>query len=311
MTESDLASASTLPGSAHRLAPRDVRVRIWRRRFLDLLRKAGRTTLVGVLGLVFLAPFLWMLSTSLKLDPEVHRIPPTWIPQAFRWLNYTEALTYEPFGLYFINTLKYGVFSTLGVVLSSAVCAYSLSRVQWKGRTAAFWIVLSTMMLPWQVRMIPLYLVFKRLGWLDSYLPLVVPCFFGSAYYIFMMRQFFMTIPAELSDAARIDGCNEFGIFSRIILPLSRPALAVVGLFQFMDAWNDYMGPLIYLRDVDKYTLAMGLKHLEDYGRSRSLEQYWPHLMAASAAITIPIVVLYFFTQRTFVEGIALTGVKG
>ena len=304
-----MAETTLAPG--YRLDAEAARARMRRRHRLNLFGKGGRTLFTFVLSFIFFMPFLWMISTSLKLDPEVYRIPPTWIPQIVRWENYFEAMTYEPFGLYFLNTLKYGLSATLGAVLSSALCAYGFSRVQWKGRDTVFWIVLSTMMIPGQVRMIPLYLVFKRLNWLDTYLPLVIPSYLGSAYFIFMMRQFFMTIPMELSDAARIDGCSELGIFFRIVLPLSRAALAVVGLFQFMDAWNDYMGPLIYLRDVDKFTVAMGLQHLRDYGRWASPEQFWPHLMAAAAVVTVPIVVLYFFTQRTFVEGIALTGVKG
>lgn len=295
----------------YRLDPEAVRARLRRRRTLDLVRKGGRTLLTFALGFLFLMPFIWMFATSLKIDPEVYRVPPTWVPRVVRWENYSEAMTYEPFGLYFVNTLKYGLSATVGAVLSSALCAYGFSRVQWKGRDTVFWVVLSTMMIPGQVRMIPLYLIFKRIGWLDTYLPLVMPSYLGSAYFIFMMRQFFMTIPSELSDAARIDGCSELGIFFRIILPLSRSALAVVGLFRFMDAWNDYMGPLIYLRDIDKYTVAMGLQHLRQYGQSASPEQYWPHLMAAASVVTIPIVIIYFFAQRTFVEGIALTGMKG
>jgi len=295
----------------YRLDPEAVRARLRRRRTLDLVRKGGRTLITFALGFLFLMPFIWMFATSLKIDPEVYRVPPTWLPRVVRWENYSEAMTYEPFGLYFVNTLKYGLSATVGAVLSSALCAYGFSRVQWKGRDTVFWVVLSTMMIPGQVRMIPLFLIFKRIGWLDTYLPLVIPSYLGSAYFIFMMRQFFMTIPTELSDAARIDGCSELGIFFRIILPLSRSALVVVGLFRFMDAWNDYMGPLIYLRDIDKYTVAMGLQHLRQYGQAASPEQYWPHLMAAASVVTVPIVIMYFFTQRTFVEGIALTGVKG
>ena len=310
MARLDHASPAPLSGS-YRLAPASVRARMQRHRGVGRLIKAARTLLVFALSIAFLMPFLWMLSTSLKYDPEVYQLPPLLVPTTLRWVNYSEALTYVPFGLYFINTIKYGASSTVGIVISSALCAYGFSRVQWKGRNVVFWLVLSTMMIPAQVSMIPLYLIFKHLNWLDTYLPLVVPSYFGSAYFIFMMRQFFMSIPMELSDAARIDGCSELGIFFRIILPLSRAALAVVGLFQFMDAWNDYMGPLIYLRDVDKFTVAMGLEHLRRYGGEVIEEQQWPHLMAASTAVTLPVVIMYFFTQRTFVEGIALTGVKG
>ncbi len=274
-------------------------------------RKSLITLAVALLSFIFFLPFLWMVSTSLKIDPEVYQIPPVWIPRSFRLANYFEAMTYVPFGRYVLNTLQYGILSDIGVVLSSAVCAYSFSRLQWKGRDALFAIVLATMMVPYQVTMIPLYLIFKRLNWLNTYLPMVVPNYLGSAYFIFMLRQFFMTIPMELSDAARIDGCSELRIFTSVILPLSKPALAVVALFRFMDCWNDYMGPLIYLRDTKKYTVALGLQHLRQYGTAASVEQVWPHLMAASTVVTLPVVLLYFFTQRTFVEGIALTGIKG
>ncbi len=279
-----------------------------------LARWIGRALLyltVAFLSLTFALPFLWMLSTSLKTDPQVYHVPPIWIPNPVRWANYPEGLTYVPFGLYFLNTMKYGLLSTIGVVVSSALCAYGFSRLQWRGRDTVFFIVLATMMIPFQVRMIPLYLIFHNLGWLDTYLPLIVPSFMGSAYFIFMLRQFFMTIPMELSDAALIDGASESTILLRIILPLSKPALAVVALFQFMDAWNDYLGPLIYLKDSNKFPIAMGLEQMRAHSMSVDIPLLWPRLMAASAVVTIPIILLYFFTQRTFVEGIALSGVKG
>ena len=278
-------------------------------------RKGFKRLLLSVataaLSFVFVLPFLWMLSTSLKTDPQVYTIPPIWVPSPMRWANYPEAVTYVPFGLYLLNTLKYCFGTVLGITLSSAFCAYGFSRLQWKGRNVLFFIVLSTMMIPFQVRMIPLYLIFKKIGWLNTYLPLIVPTFTGSAYFIFMLRQFFMTIPSELSDAARIDGSSELGILIRIIMPLAKPALIVVALFTFMDSWNDYMGPLIYLRDTEKYPIAMGLEQMRAHSMNVTQPLVWPHLMAASALVTIPIVFLYFFTQRTFVEGIALTGVKG
>ena len=282
-----------------------------RKQLIRALNKLVRTAFVFALSFLFLLPFLWMLSTSVKTDPQVYHVPPIWIPKPMRWANYGEAMTYVPFGTYLINTLKYGFGSTLGVALSSALCAYGFSRLQWRGRDTLFYLMLATMMLPFQVRMIPLYLVFHKLGWLNTYLPLVVPSFTGSAYFIFLLRQFMLTIPAELSDAARIDGASELGILLRIILPLSRPALAVICLFQFMDAWNDYLGPLIYLRDTVKYPIAMGLEQMRAHSMSINIPLLWPRLMAASAVVTAPIVLLYFFTQRTFVEGITLTGLKG
>jgi multiple sugar transport system permease protein len=271
----------------------------------------GNHLLIICLSLLFALPFIWMLATSLKTDEQIYRVPPIWIPDPIRWLNYPEALTYVPFGLYFLNTIKYGLLTTIGATLSSAFIAYGFSRIRWRGRNVLFFLVLATMMIPFQVRMIPLYLIFHRLGWLNTYLPLIVPAFMGSAYFIFMLRQFFMTIPMEISDAALIDGANEVTILWEIILPLAKPALAVVALFQFMDAWNDYLGPLIYLRDQSKFPIAMGLEQMRAHSMSVDIPLLWPRLMAASAVITIPIVLLYFFTQRIFVEGIALSGVKG
>jgi len=283
------------------------------RRRRGVVRTAGKlalTLFVFALSVIFFLPFVWMVSTSLKTDPQVYHVPPLWIPSPVRWANYPEAMTYVPFGLYLNNTLKYCIGSTVGVALSSAFVAYGFSRVQWKGRNTLFYIVLGTMMLPFQVRMIPLFITFKSLGWINTFLPLIVPALFGDAYFIFMLRQFFMTIPSELSDAARVDGCSELGIFLRIILPLAKPALAVVGLFQFMWAWNDYLEPLIYINNQNNFTIALALQLLQGSAQAVS-RLVWPYLMAASTATILPILLLFFFTQRTFVEGISLTGIKG
>lgn len=270
-----------------------------------------RIVLYGVLillGLGFALPLLWMLSTSLKTDPQVYHVPPIWIPNPVRWKNYPEVLIQRPFDRYLLNTMRYAVPTVVGVLISSALVAYGFSRIRWRGRDAFFFVCLSTMMVPFQVVMIPLYLIFKNFGWLNSYKPLVIPAFFGNAYYIFLLRQFFLTIPQELSDAARVDGCSQFGIFLRIILPLSKPALAVVGLFQFMGAWNNYLGPLIYLNREELFPLALGLQQL----RASFVEKLvWPYMMAASASVILPVVVIFFLTQRTFVEGITVTGIKG
>lgn len=270
-----------------------------------------RIVLYGMLiplGLGFALPLLWMLSTSLKTDPQVYHVPPIWIPNPVRWKNYPEVLIQRPFDRYLLNTMRYAVPTVVGVLISSALVAYGFSRIRWRGRDAFFFVCLSTMMVPFQVVMIPLYLIFKNFGWLNSYKPLVIPAFFGNAYYIFLLRQFFLTIPQELSDAARVDGCSQFGIFLRIILPLSKPALAVVGLFQFMGAWNNYLGPLIYLNREELFPLALGLQQL----RASFVEKLvWPYMMAASASVILPVVVIFFLTQRTFVEGITVTGIKG
>ncbi|HEY3079356.1 MAG TPA: carbohydrate ABC transporter permease [Chloroflexota bacterium] len=259
-------------------------------------------------SLSFLLPFLWMLSTSLKDTPQTFHVPPIWIPSPLRLENYPEALTRQPFGLFLFNTLQYALPSSLGALLSCSVVAYGFSRIRWAERDLLFFLCLCTLMIPYQVRMIPLYLVFRQLHWLDTYNPLVIPAFFGDAYYIFLLRQFFLTIPQELSEAARIDGANELQILGRIVLPLARPALAVVALFQFMFAWNDYLGPLIYLRDPEMYPIALGLQRFV----GQFVEELaWPYLMAASTVTILPIVVLFFVTQRTFIEGITVSGIKG
>jgi len=274
----------------------------------------GRLLLYVVLltlSLLFVLPFIWMISTSLKDDPQVYHAPPIWFPSPRLWSNYPGALSQQPFGRFFINTLWYALPATVGTIISCAIPAYGFARFRWKGRDLLFYICLGTMMIPFQVQMIPLFITFKKLGWINTYLPLVVPAFFGNAYFIFLLRQFFMTIPLELSDAARIDGCGEFGILWRVILPLARPALAVVGLFTFMSAWNDYLGPLIYLNNVKLYPVALGLQQLRANYHAAGQRLVWPYLMAASTVVIAPILVLYFFTQRTFIEGITLTGIKG
>jgi len=257
-------------------------------------------------GLSFLIPFLWMLSTSLKIDEQIFTFPPVYIPNPFVFSNYPRAITFIPMIKYFWNTMQISLLATLGVVISCSLVAYSLSRLQWKGRDALFILTLATMMLPFAVTMIPLFVVFKTFGWINTFAPLVVPHFFGSAFYIFLLRQFFMTIPQDLSDAARIDGASELGIFARIILPLTRPALATIALLQFLGSYRDFMGPLIYLTNESTYTLSIGLTM---FSSEHTTE--WSLLMAASVIMTAPIIVLFFFTQRTFVQGITLTGIKG
>lgn len=211
------------------------------------------------------------------------------------------------FWLYMRNTLIVCVLGVLGTVTSSALVGYSLSRIAWKGRGTLFAITLATMMVPFPVLMVPLYTLFKTFGWVGTLLPLWMPAFFGTGFNIFLLRQFFLTIPRDLSEAARIDGCSELGIFWRVILPLSKPALAVVALFHFLFAWNDFMGPLLYLTRKETYTLSLGLQVF----RSQQGGTDWSSLMAASTLICLPIIVLFFFTQKTFIKGIATTGLKG
>ena len=258
------------------------------------------------LGLVFLAPLLWMVSSSLKGNAELFVSNPGWIPHPIRWDNYPRALTYIPFFTYLRNTLTICAFGVLGSLISCSLVAYGFSRIEWPGRNALFFLLLATMMLPQQVTMIPSFLLFRWLGWYGSFKPLIVPSFLGSAFLVFLLRQFFLTIPKELSEAARIDGAGEFTTFSRVILPLAKPSLATVALFTFLHHWNDFLGPLLYLKDQSTYTLALGLQQFLNAYRSE-----WGLLMAAATVVTLPIVVLFFFTQRTFIQGIAMTGSKG
>jgi multiple sugar transport system permease protein len=236
------------------------------------------------------------------------RVPPTW-----RWENYWKAVTYKseqlgyiPFVRYARNTLYIAILSVLGVVISNSLVAYGFSRIQWPGRDVAFALTIATMMIPFPVLMVPVYVIFKSLGWIGSPKPLWVPAFFGGAFNIFLLRQFFMTIPFELSDAAKIDGCSEFRIFRDVILPLAKPALAVVALFHFMSVWNDFLGPLIYLTDQKTYTLAYGLQaYQSQHGGTQ-----WPLLMAASTIVVLPVIIIFFLAQRTFIQGITVTGMK-
>jgi len=205
-----------------------------------------------------------------------------------------------------MNTLIICCICVIGTILSCSLVAYGLACVEWRGREILFWIMLSTMMLPGQVTMIPLFLTFKSLGWINTFLPLVVPSFLANAFFTFLLRQFYRTIPLELLEAARLDGCSELGIWARIMLPLSKPALAIVGLFTFITAWNDFLGPLIYLMDDKKYTLSIALAMFQNqYGSN------WGQMMAMSCLMTLPIIALFFFTQKTFIQGVKLSGIKG
>lgn len=271
------------------------------------LTNALKYAVLVLLACFFLLPWVWMISTSLKNPPELMLSPPIWIPQPIRWDNYITAFTQAQFGTYIRNTLQITLLSVCGAVLSNALIAYGFARVYWPGRNIVFALVLGTLMLPSFVTFIPLYITFRQLGWLNTYLPLTVPTFLGNAFYIFLLRQFLLRIPEELSDAARVDGANELRIFGQIIIPLMKPALAVVALFQFIGSWNDYFGPLIYLNDKARFTISLGIANMQaSYGFSNAA---W--VMAATCMSTLPIVALFFFAQRTFIEGITMSGIKG
>jgi multiple sugar transport system permease protein len=271
-----------------------------------LAEKVVAHTALIVLSVVFFIPFFWMVSGSLKDIADLNSFPVVWFPHKLTLENYIYGLRVFPFARYFGNTLLICVLSMTGAALSSSFIAYGLARIDWPLRKPLFIIILGTMMIPFYVTMVPLFSLFRSMGWVNTYLPLIVPTFFGVPFYIFLLRQFFMSIPRDLSDAARIDGANEFAIYARIILPLAKPALAAVALFQFLVSWSDLLGPLIYLSNSSSYTVSLGLT----FYRSQYSTQYGP-LMAASTVVVIPVVILFFFAQRTFIQGITLTGVKG
>jgi multiple sugar transport system permease protein len=256
---------------------------------------------------LFTLPFLFMLSTSLKSTEQIFSDTMQWIPNPFVWDNYYNAwVKTAPFMLYFRNSAVVAIATVIGTLVSCSLVAFAFARLTWFGRDVWFLIVLSTMMLPYQVTLIPVFLVFKTFGWLNTLLPLIVPSFFGNAFIIFLFRQFFSTIPSELDDAARVDGCNSFEIYSRILLPLVKPALAAGAIFTFISHWNDFLTPLIYLNKQETFTLPLGLANFRT-----EYTVNWPYLMAASTLIMLPCLALFFLAQRWFIEGIALTGLKG
>ncbi len=259
-------------------------------------------------AILFLLPFLWMLSTAFKIPKQIFVYPPQWIPDPIRWQNFIEGWTkYMDFTVFLRNSLIITIGNIIGNLISCSLAAYGFARLQARGKDILFLMVLGTMMVPMWVTLIPQYVLFSRLGWTNTFLPLMVPPWFGWPFFIFLLRQFFMTIPKDLDDAARIDGCSTFGILWRIILPLSRPALATVTVFAFIGNWNNFMGPLVYLRDQDKYTLALGLQRFQgQYGNVQ-----YHYMMAVAVIAVLPIIVVFFLAQQYFVKGIVMSGIKG
>jgi ABC-type glycerol-3-phosphate transport system permease component len=276
------------------------------RRLQDTAWRTAVFILLIGLGMLFVFPLVWMISTSLKSNDQVYTIPTVWIPNPIVWENYPNALSRIPFVRFLINSCITSFIPVVGSILSASMVAYSFARLNWPGKNFWFIILLSSMMLPAQVTMIPVYILYTKLHWINTYLPLTVPWFFGGAFYIFLLRQFFSTIPSELSHAALIDGCSHFDIWWRIFLPLSKPALVTIAIFTFLFTWNDFLGPLLYLKTEAMYTLQVGLLYFR--------EQYsvaWQELMAASTVVLLPTLVIFFLGQRLFVEGVTLTGMKG
>jgi ABC-type glycerol-3-phosphate transport system permease component len=270
------------------------------------LRIALRYVILTAVAALMVGPFLWMVSTSLKEQADIFQYPPRWIPGRFDLKNYRTIMDVLPMGQMLLNSFTIAVSATIGQLCSCALAAYAFARMKFRGNTVLYFVLLATMMIPQQVTMIPVFLIMKFLGWIDTLTALIVPAFFGGAFGTFLLRQFFATIPVDLEDAARIDGCGRFRIFWRIILPLSKPALVSLALFTFMTYWNDLLGPVIYLSSVEQATLTIGLANLQ----SDVMTARYDLLMAGSVLSVLPILVLLILGQRWFVSGIAVTGLK-
>ncbi len=257
-------------------------------------------------SVMFIMPIVWMISTSLKGEGDIFTLPPEWIPKVFQWSNYVDAVNSFPFFWYTINSVIVTGISVIGGVLSSAFVAYAFAKLRWPGRDIWFIVLIATMMLPPQITMVPLFIFYSKLDLVNTYLPLILPHLFGSAFYVFLIRQFYKSIPKELDEAAKIDGASELYIWSRIYIPLSKPVLATCAIFLFMFTWNDFLGPLIYLMDPDKFTLQLGLRSFQQQYGTR-----WNVMMAASLLVALPTILMFFSFQKYFIKGAAVSGIKG
>jgi ABC-type glycerol-3-phosphate transport system permease component len=262
------------------------------------------------LSLVFITPLLWLLSSSLQSLDGIFAVPYKWIPDTIHWENYKKAITVIPLARYFLNTGFITIMVIVGTVLSSSLAAYSFARLQFKGRKLFFSLCIATMLLPGQITMIPLYVLFAKIGWIDTFLPLIVPAFLGSPFYIFLLRQFFLTIPYEYDEAALLDGAGRLRIYWSVILPLARPAIATVIVFSFVGVWNDFFNPLIYINSFEKATLTLGLNFLKSQIIGSGVTQ-WHIMMAASVLVLIPNIIVFFLAQRHFMKGLNVGGLRG
>jgi multiple sugar transport system permease protein len=262
-------------------------------------------TLFG-LALVFVVPFFWMFLASLKAPAELFITPMRWFPESPMWSNYAKVFQAFPFMRSLRNTMILVVVDIISAVIANTIIAYGFSKIEWKGRDALFYLVIATMILPFPAIMIPLFVMFNKFNWIGTFLPLLVPHFFGYPFFIFLLRQFFMTIPNELSQAARIDGASEFTIYRRVILPLSKPAITTVIIFQFLFTWNDFIGPLIFLTDSKLYTLSLGAQQI-----MHNLDPKWDMLLVLGVLMTLPVLIIFFVLQKYFIQGIAMSGIKG
>ncbi|MEZ4864847.1 MAG: carbohydrate ABC transporter permease [Caldilineaceae bacterium] len=259
------------------------------------------------LAVLFTTPLVWLISTSLKDDAQMALWPPVWIPTPLRWDHFYTAWTSGNFSLYFLNTTTITVLATIGQLLTASMAAFGFARLRFPGREFLFGLLLATMMLPYVVTLIPTYVLFKNLGWLNSFKPLIVPAYFGGgAFFIFLLRQFFRTLPPELFEQATIDGASNYRIYWQILLPLSKPALSTVAIFGFMQHWNDFLAPLIYLNSPEKFTLTLGLRRFMALTEVRFQE-----MMAMALLMTLPVLLVFFFFQQYFIQGVVMSGLKG
>lgn len=269
------------------------------------MRKALVYGLLILFSLLFLMPFYWLVSTAVKSPQEIYAYPPKWIPSAIHWENFAHAWTIQSFNTFLKNSLLVTILCNIGQLVSSSLVAYGFARFRFKGRNALFMILLATMMNPWDVTMIPLYMEFNMLGWINTLKPLIVPAWFGSPFFIFLLRQFLLMVPRELEESAGMDGASPFTTYLHIFVPLMVPSLILVSVFNMMDTWNDYLGPLVFLNDASKYTLTLGLAQFRGmFGVDMT------SIMAVTTIICIPPLVVFFLAQRHIVQGIAGTGIK-
>lgn len=270
------------------------------------LRKLFMYVLITAFAMIFLLPLFFLLMGSFKAESELFRVPFHWLPDRFSLDNYRELFSSIPFFLYLKNTMIIVIFNIIGSVVSCSLSAYGFSRLRWPGRDKVFILVLLTMVLPYQVTLIPLYLMYTKMKWVGTFLPLIVPSFFGNGFYIFLFRQFFVGIPKEMSEAARIDGANEFRVFLQLIMPISKPVIASVCILAFTRSWNDFMGPLVFLGNDKLYTLSLAASML----KSR-LEPNWILLLTLGVVMVFPVLILFFVMQKYFIQGISMSGIKG
>jgi multiple sugar transport system permease protein len=262
--------------------------------------------ILTVLAILFVLPVFYLFMGAFKAESELFRVPFKWLPDKFILDNFSNMFQSIPFMRYLKNTMIIVVFNIVGSLLSCSLVAYGFSRLRWPGRDKVFILVLITMILPYQVTLVPLFLMFTKIKWIGTFLPLIVPCFFGNPFFIFLLRQFFTGIPQDISEAARIDGASEFTIFSRLILPMAKPALTTVALFAFIRSWNDFLGPLVFLGRDELYTLSLAASMLKS-----NLDPNWSVLLALGTVMILPVLLIFFVMQKYFIQGIAMSGIKG